>query len=99
MKVLRDGEVNDVIAVLGEAKPVFSYTWEPNVMAPEPPEIQMVESYYEEAYEDYLQQVEGWPREDKMLLDELQVELQRLKLDMKKLTEELEKLKLKKSKE
>lgn len=27
LKVLRNGEVNDVIAVLGEAKPVFSYTW------------------------------------------------------------------------
>ena len=99
LKVLRDGEVNDVIAVLGEAKPVFSYIWEPNVAAPEPPEIRMVESYYEKAYDDYLQEVEGWPRQDKMLLDQLQEELNRLKLDMKKLSEELERLRLEKSKE
>lgn len=99
LKVLRDGEVNDVIAVLGEAKPVFSYTWEPKVVAPEPPEIRMVESYYEKAYDDYLQEVEGWPRQDKMLLDELQEKVNKLKLDMKKLSEELERLKLEKSKE
>jgi len=99
LKILRHGQVNDVIAVLGEAKPAFSYTWEPNIEAPEPPEIQMVESYYEKAYDDYLHQGEGWPRQDKMLLDDLQVELQRLKLDMKKLTEELERIRSDKSKE
>ena len=99
LKILRDGRINSLTAVLGEAKSAFSYVWRPSREAPEPPEIQMVESYYERAYYDYLQEVEGWPRQDKMLLDELQEELNRLKLDMKRLTEELERLRLEKSKE
>ncbi|UCB53085.1 MAG: trypsin-like peptidase domain-containing protein [Candidatus Zixiibacteriota bacterium] len=99
LKVLRNGKLNDVIAVLGEAKPVFSYTWEPNAVAPEPPELQVVESYYERAYNDYLQQVEGWTDRDERMLDQLQEEIKMLKLDMKKLSQELERLKLEKSKE
>ena len=99
LKILRDGRVNTLTAVLGEAKPVFSYVWRPNREAPEPPEIQMVESYYERAYYDYLQDVEGWTQQDDRLLDELEEELNRLKLDMRKLSEELERLRLEKSKE
>jgi serine protease Do len=99
LKVLRNGELNNVIAILGEAKPVFSYSWKPNVVAPEPPEIQMVESSYGKAYDDYLEAVEGWPRSDGVSLDALQEEINILKLDMKKLTEELERLKLEKAKD
>jgi S1-C subfamily serine protease len=99
LKVLRDGKISDLTAVLGEAKPAFSYSWEPRVETPEPPELQMVESYYEKAYEDYLQQVEGWPQLEESSLKQLQAELERVKLEMKKLSEELEKLKLKESEE
>ncbi len=99
LKILRDGRINSLTAVLGEAKPVFSYVWRPSREAPGPPEIQMVESYYERAYYDYLQDVEGWTDRDKRMLDELEEELQRLKLGIQKLTKELELLRLEKSKE
>jgi serine protease Do len=99
LKVLRDGKISDLTAVLGEAKPAFSYSWEPTVVAPQPPEIQMVESYYEKAYEDYLQQVESWPQLGTASLYELQTELEKLKADIKKLNEELQRLKLEKLKE
>jgi hypothetical protein len=59
----------------------------------------MVESYYEKAYEDYLQQVEGWPQVNEVSMRELKAELERVKLDMKKLSEELQRLKLEKLKE
>ena len=99
LKVLRDGKISDLTAVLGEAKPAFSYSWEPSVVSPQPPEIQMVESYYEKAYDDYLQTIEGWPHVEEVSLKELQADLERLKLDIKKLNEELQRLKSEKLKE
>ena len=99
LKVLRDGKISDLTAVLGEAKPAFSYSWEPSVVSPQPPEIQMVESYYEKAYDDYLQTIEGWPHVEEVSLKELQADLERLKLDIKKLNEELQRLKLEKLKD
>jgi serine protease Do len=99
LKVLRDGKVSDLTAVLGEAKPAFSYSWEPKMEFPEPPEVQATESYHEKALDDYLQKVEGWPRVETVSLYELQAELEKLKLDIRKLSEELERLRLEKSKE
>jgi len=99
LKVLRDGKISDLTAVLGEAKPAFAYSWEPSAVAPQPPELQMVESYYEKAYEDYLQQVESWPQLGTASLYEVQTELEKLKADIKKLNEELQRLKLEKLKE
>jgi hypothetical protein len=43
--------------------------------------------------------VEGWPWGDEVSMRELKAELERVKLDMKKLSEELQRLKSEKSKE
>ncbi|MCK4223642.1 MAG: trypsin-like peptidase domain-containing protein [candidate division Zixibacteria bacterium] len=101
LKIIREGEINKLTAVLGEAKPAYSYSWMTDFEFPEPPEApepSPEEFYYQQA-SDYLQEVQGWTNQEKESLDELRQELKKLTEEMKKMSEELERLKREKSKE
>jgi len=96
LKIIRGGEIKELTAVLGAAKPAYGYSWMTDWGVPKPPETPQF--YYEATY-DYMQQVQDWKDRDKKVLNELREELNKLAHDMKKLSEELERLKRERSKE
>jgi S1-C subfamily serine protease len=92
LKVVRDGTRKDLTAVLGQAKPVFSYFWSTDQVPPAP-QI------------DYLKTAETFRRSQEILqqsdesLEQLKVEVRALQDKMQKLNQEIEKLKQEKSKQ
>lgn len=91
LKVVRDGTRRDMTAVLGEAKPVFSYFWSTDQVPPAP-QI------------DYLKTADAFKRSQEVLqqsdesLEQLKVEVRALQDKIQKLSQEIEKLKQEKSK-
>ena len=96
LKIIRGGEIKELTAVLGAAKPAYGYSWMTDWGVPKPPETPQF--YYEATY-DYMQQVQDWKDRDKKLLNELREELNKLAEEMKEMSEELERLKRERSRE
>jgi len=92
LKIKRDDKIEKLTAVLGEAKPAYSYSWRTDYDVPSPG------FNYITAY-DEMREIQEWTERDKKLLDQLREELRKLAQDMKKLSKELEKLKLERLKE
>ena len=92
LKVVRDGTRKGLTAVLGEAKPVFSYFWSTDQVPPAP-------------QVDYLKTADAFKRSQEILqqsdesLEQLKVELKALQDKIQKLNLEIEKLKQERSKQ
>ena len=97
LKIIREGKMNELTAVLGAAKPAYSYSWTSDLEVPVAASV-LPELEYITAYEQ-LRNVQLLTEQDKRVLDQLKVEFDQLKQEMEKLSKELEKLKLEKSKE
>jgi len=92
LKIMKDdGKIKELTAVLGAAKPAYSYSWSTGLETP------TLEADYITAYKKMLEAQE-WTERDKKLLDQLREELKQLKQNMKELSKEMEKLKLEKLK-
>jgi serine protease Do len=99
--IIRDSKESKLTAVLGEAKPAYSYTRMEDFDMPEPPDVPETspEEFYYQKASDYLQEVQGWTDQERGSLNELRQELNKLNEEVKKMSRELERLKQEKSKE
>jgi membrane-associated protease RseP (regulator of RpoE activity) len=92
LKVIRDGASKNLTAVLGEAKPAFSYMWSSDQVPPSPSV-------------DYLKTADAFKRSQEVLqqsdesLEQLKAEMRSLQDKIQKLNQEIEKLKAERSKQ
>jgi serine protease Do len=92
LKVIRDGASKNLTAVLGKAKPAFSYMWSSDQVPPSPSV-------------DYLKTADAFKRSQEVLqqsdesLEQLKAEMRSLQDKIQKLNQEIEKLKAERSKQ
>jgi len=92
LKILRDGKKIELTAILGEAKPVYHYSWlrEFDLQIP---------SFDFSVSPVEMSDISASRKPDQESLEQLREKLQKLEKRLKKLNEELEELKLERSKE